>query len=341
VHSDEAYMRRCLELAARGLGYTATNPLVGCVIVVDEQIVGEGYHEKFGEAHAEVNAFAQVDPSIDLSTATVYVSLEPCAHFGKTPPCCDLIIQKHVKRVVIAMKDPFPKVDGEGIKRMKEVDIEVEVGLLEDEARALNKRFLTFHLSQRPYVILKWMQSADGYIGKRGEQVSISNALSSKLVHRWRAEEQGILIGPETAINDNPSLTTRKYPGKNPVRILVDRNLRVPQTRNLFMDDKPLWVFNTLKEGIEGKVRYHQLAEENFIESALKKLHELGIGSVLVEGGASIHNAFIDARIWDEIRLGIGPNELNEGVLAPQWPGVTQLSEKVGDDEWFYFFKRT
>ncbi len=332
-------MRRCLELAARGLGNTQSNPMVGCVIVLNDAIIGEGYHEKYGEAHAEVNAFAQLDPALDISQATVYVSLEPCAHFGKTPPCCDLIIQKQVKRAVIAMKDPFPKVDGEGIKRMQTAGIEVEVGLLEEEARALNKRFLTYHLKKRPYIILKWMQSSDGIIGRKGVQVPISNQLSSKLVHRWRAEEQAILIGPETAINDNPSLTTRKYPGKNPIRILLDRNLRVPTSLKLFTDEEALWVFNASKAGTEGKIQYFQIAEEDFISSSLKKLHELGICSVLVEGGTSIHNAFLDAGLWDQVRLGVAEMELKEGVTAPNWPGVTQLSEKVGTDEWFYFFK--
>jgi len=338
MHSDEHYMRRCLELAARGLGNTQTNPLVGCVIVQDGLILGEGYHEKFGEAHAEVNAFAQVNPAVDHSHVTVYVSLEPCAHFGKTSPCCDLIIQKGVKRVVIAMKDPFPKVNGEGIKRMKEAGIEVETGLLEEEARALNKRFLTYHLKSRPYILLKWMQSEDGFIGKRCEQVSISNELSMKIVHRWRAEEAAILIGPDTAINDNPSLTTRLFPGNNPKRILIDRNLRVPTSIKLFQDEEPLWVMNTEKEGREGKVVYYKIEAADFLETSMQKLHELGIVSVLVEGGASMHNAIIEAALWDEIRVGVSPNRLEEGVLAPHWPGVSQLSEKIGDDEWFYFF---
>ncbi len=329
-------MRRCLELAARGLGNTGTNPLVGCVIVHNDTIIGEGYHEVYGGPHAEVNAISQVKDQELLKESTVYVNLEPCAHFGKTPPCCDLLIARGVKEVVIAMADPFPKVNGEGIRRLQAAGCRVQVGLLEDEARSLNKRFLCYHQNKRPFIILKWMQSADGFIGRLNERVQLSNAFSSRMVHQWRSEEAAILIGPGTAINDDPSLTTRLAPGNDPMRILLDRYLRVPHDLTLFQDEHPLWIINSQKEEISGKLHYLKVGESDFLGNAMMRLYEKGIASVLVEGGAEIHRALIDANLWDEARIGVSPIELHEGVPAPEWPGASARSIEIQDDTWYF-----
>ncbi|MHB1277582.1 MAG: bifunctional diaminohydroxyphosphoribosylaminopyrimidine deaminase/5-amino-6-(5-phosphoribosylamino)uracil reductase RibD, partial [Bacteroidia bacterium] len=315
---------------------TGTNPLVGCVIVHNDTIIGEGYHEVYGGPHAEVNAIHAVKNPELLKESTVYVNLEPCAHFGKTPPCCDLLIARGIKEVVIAMADPFPKVNGEGIRRLQAAGCRVQVGLLEDEARELNKRFLCYHEKKRPFIILKWMQSADGFIGRKNERLQLSNAFSSRKVHQWRSEEAAILIGPDTAINDNPTLTTRLAPGKNPVRILLDRFLRVPDDLILFRDEYPLWILNTRKEGVEGKRHYLKVAGARFLENGLTRLYEEGIASVLVEGGAEIHRAFIGANLWDEARIGVSPIELHEGVPAPEWPGVSMKTTEIQDDTWYF-----
>lgn len=333
-------MQRCFDLAQLGLGYTASNPLVGAVIVHEGKIIGEGYHQKFGGPHAEVNAIESVQDKGVLSESTMYVSLEPCAHHGKTPPCCDLIIRHQLKKVIIAMQDPFPKVDGEGIKRMREAGIEVEVGILEKEARLLNKRFLIFHEKKRPFIVLKWMQSEDGLIGRRGEKVTISNAFSTRMVHRWRAEEMAILIGPETALNDNPSLSNRSGAGNQPLRILLDRSLRLPETLQLFEDDSPTWVLNAHKESLGGKCRYLKIEGDDFLMAAMHRLYKEGIASVLVEGGAIIHSEFMKASLWDEIRVGVSPKPLGAGVEAPRWPGVCMESLDLEGDQWYFFQNR-
>lgn len=331
---DELYMRRCFELAQSGLGKTAINPLVGSVIVYEGVVLGEGYHEQYGGPHAEVNAINSVANPNLLTFSTLYVNLEPCAHFGKTPPCCDLIIQKGLRRVVIAMQDPFPLVDGEGIRKMREAGIEVLVGVLEEEARCLNRRFIKYHSSKYPYVILKWMQSVDGYIGSEVERIGLSNEDSLRLSHTWRREEAAILIGPNTAITDNPSLTTRHVKGRNPLRILLDRHLRVPQNRLIFHDGLPLWVMNVMEEKQEGAIRYLQLSEANFLDEMLQRLHQEGVSSVLVEGGSGIHQAFIEGNYWDELRIGISPIQLGQGVKAPAWPSASFQQQEYGTDLW-------
>ncbi|MDX5320243.1 MAG: bifunctional diaminohydroxyphosphoribosylaminopyrimidine deaminase/5-amino-6-(5-phosphoribosylamino)uracil reductase RibD [Bacteroidota bacterium] len=336
--SHERYIKRCLELAAMGFGHTQTNPMVGCVIVHEGNIIGEGYHQRFGEAHAEVNAIASVQNQDLLRGATVYVSLEPCAHHGKTPPCCDLLINKGVKEVVIAMQDPFPKVDGEGIRRMKAAGIKVESGFLEEEAQHLNRRFITYHLKKRPFIILKWAQSEDGFIGTKGEKRAITHAWSQRLVHQWRGEEAAILIGPETAINDDPSLNNRFADNANPIRVLLDRKLRVPKNLKLFQDGNPLWVMNTQQEKEEGMIRYLKLPEEDFLTAVLRRLYEEQVVSMLVEGGAGIHQEFLKANLWDELRIGVAPIQLGEGVNAPNWPiGQASVLEMEGDTWYTYF----
>ena len=236
----EKFMQRCLELAAIGSGYVAPNPMVGCVIVANDLIIGEGYHRIFGGPHAEVNAFDEVENEDLLSSATLYVSLEPCSHFGKTPPCVDLIISKKIQRVVIGCRDSNPAVSGKGIDRLKRAGIEVIEGVLENECRWLNKRFFTFHERQRPYIVLKWAQTQDGYIDRiRGEASSGINWVTSEttksLVHKWRSEEQSILVGRNTIINDNPSLTVREYDGRNPIRIVIDSQLQISGDQNILL----------------------------------------------------------------------------------------------------------
>lgn len=338
--STTHYMQRCLSLASLGLGHTDSNPLVGCVIVKDGKIIGEGYHHRFGGPHAEVNAVDSVEDKELLRGATVYVNLEPCAHFGKTPPCCDLLIAHGIKEIYIAQRDPFPKVDGEGIRRMKEAGIGVHVGLLQNEAELLNKRFLTFHAQKRPYISLKWMQSRDGFIGRRtGERLILSNPLSQQLVHKWRSEEQVILVGPDTALLDDPSLDNRYFPGKSPLRILIDRNLRVPHSLKIFSDGKPLWVLNTKEEKTEGELRYLKIASHDFLSKALTRLYEEGVASVLVEGGTGILKAFIETGLWDEARIGVSPIDMEEGVGAPDWPGKISHRLKSVEDEWVFIMK--
>ncbi|MEO6964096.1 MAG: bifunctional diaminohydroxyphosphoribosylaminopyrimidine deaminase/5-amino-6-(5-phosphoribosylamino)uracil reductase RibD [Puia sp.] len=318
----DAFMQRCLHLAELGAGYTAPNPLVGAVLVHEGRIIGEGYHEKFGEAHAEVNCLNSVKtgdrPLIPAST--LYVSLEPCAHHGKTPPCADLIIREKIPRVVIGCRDPFPEVDGKGIEKLLSHNVELIFPVLEKDAMACNRRFFTFHQQKRPYIILKWAATANHKIaGASGERLMISNEYSNRLVHQWRSEEAGILIGAQTALIDDPSLTTRLWPGKNPVRIVVDRTLRLPDSLKIFDRSVLSIILNEKQESqsenlIHKKINVHEL----FIPAILSALYSLNILSVLVEGGAKTLQSFIDSGLWDEARV-ITNNELEipDGPDAP------------------------
>ena len=263
--NHEVYMRRCLELATLGCGNVAPNPMVGAVLVFNDRVIGEGYHQKYGEAHAEVNCIdsvAEADKKL-ISSSTLYVSLEPCAHFGKTPPCADLIIQHKIPRVIIGCRDPFKEVDGKGIEKLKAAGVHIETGILEDDCRELNKRFFSFHTKQRPYVILKWAQTADGFIAatnhppgertlkesaEKKERLHISNEYSNRLVHKWRSEEAAILIGTNTALLDDPELTTRLWPGRSPVRLILDMDLRLPAHLKIFDRSVRTIVFNSIKE---------------------------------------------------------------------------------------------
>lgn len=298
----EKYMRRCLELAAMAAGNVAPNPMVGAVLVHDDRIIGEGYHQFYGGPHAEVNCIKSVQ-AVNRSFipgSTIYVSLEPCAHFGKTPPCADLIIGSGIKKVVIGVADVFAKVAGKGIERMRNHGIEVITGILERECQYLNRRFFTFHEKKRPYLILKWAQNGVGVIGIRSEErMFISNQFSNRLVHKWRAEEAAILIGKNTALLDDPSLTTRLWPGKNPTRILLDRYLNATNGSKIYNSEAASIVFNFLKtDGILVRV-----PEENFLEEVLRHLYANNIQSVIIEGGSQTLQSFIDAGLWDEARV--------------------------------------
>lgn len=317
-------MQRCLELAQRGAGLVAPNPMVGAVLVHDEKIIGEGWHRQYGEAHAEVNAIGQAlqnGYAAKISQSTLYVSLEPCAHFGKTPPCADLVIRHQIPNVVVACRDPFEQVNGKGIEKLKVAGVKVEVGILEKEAVELNKRFFTFHQQQRPYIILKWAETADGFIAREaGDRLLISNEYSNRLVHKWRSEEAGIMIGTNTALLDDPSLTVRSWTGQSPVRLVLDMNLRLPASLKVFNKEARTVVFNTLKQEEEGNLLYYRLKkEESLVPQLLEALHELKIQSVLVEGGARLLQSFIDAGSWDEARVIRNVQlRINDGLRSPQ-----------------------
>ena len=292
-------MRRCLQLARCGEAGAPPNPMVGAVIVCDSRIIGEGYHRRCGGPHAEVNAINSVKERDLLSRSTIYVSLEPCAHYGKTPPCADLIIETGIRRVVIGCTDPFAKVNGLGIKKLREAGCEVQVGVLEQECRELNRRFFTFHEKHRPWITLKWAQSSDGIMGG-DNRITFSNALTQTLVHRLRARSGAILVGTNTALQDNPTLTTRLWPGPNPLRLTIDRNGILPPTLHLKDNSTPRVIYS-----------------HESIEEILADLYARGIQSLLVEGGAKLLQSFIDKGLWDEARIETAPLCLGQGTKAP------------------------
>lgn len=323
-------MKRAIELAAQSAAHVMPNPLVGAVIVHDGKIIGEGRHEFYGGPHAEVNAVNSVVDKSLLKESTIYVTLEPCAHFGKTPPCADLLVKHQFKRVVIANPDPFSLVDGKGVEKLKNAGIEVELHVLQAEAREMNKRFLLFHERKRPYVILKWAQTADGFIDRDREsdvpEINwISHPETQVLTHRWRTEEHAILVGWKTVANDNPSLTARAFSGKDPIRIVVDPHLKAPSNATVFKDGNRTLVLNKQKNESNGAVEYIQLIDFD-LNSVLLKLYELNILSVIIEGGAHTLQSFIDSNLWDEARVIQSPVKFNCGKLAPS---LNRLSEKV------------
>lgn len=310
---NEKYMRRALELARHGLLDASPNPMVGAVIVgPDGKIIGEGWHRRCGEGHAEVNAVASVCDKEKLKDSTMYVTLEPCSHYGKTPPCADMIVERGIPRVVVGSPDPFAKVAGRGIARMKAAGVEVAIGVLEDECRALNRKFMTAHELQRPFVTLKWAQSIDGFMDGR-----ISTPLTSMLVHKLRATHDAILVGSGTVLADNPSLSTRLYAGKSPVKVVLDRRGRISRDSRIFEGDTPVIVMNG----------YETLA------NAMKSLYDKGITSVLVEGGAQILESFMKEGIWDEIRVEVSPAAIGGHVRAPRLavPCTGAVSKKTVD----------
>ncbi|MEO8822109.1 MAG: bifunctional diaminohydroxyphosphoribosylaminopyrimidine deaminase/5-amino-6-(5-phosphoribosylamino)uracil reductase RibD [Ginsengibacter sp.] len=321
MNADEKYMDRCLQLAKLGAGNVAPNPMVGALLVCGETIIGEGYHKKYGESHAEVNCIncvAEANKSL-IEKSRMYVSLEPCSHFGKTPPCSNLIIQQKIKKVVIGCRDIYEKVDGKGIEMLRDAGVEVVMGVLEKESKDLNKRFFTFHQKKRPSIILKWAQSNNAKIGsENGERIFISNEYSNRLVHKWRSEEAAILVGKNTALKDDPELTTRLWKGKNPVRIVIDLNLELAATSKLFNVEAKTMVYNLLKNSTKENVEYIQLLREDFLEQMLLSLYQNNIQSVLVEGGAKTLQSFIDNNLWDEARV-ITNREMviEKGINAP------------------------
>ena len=331
-------MKRALELATQGMGNVAPNPLVGCVIVYEDRIIGEGFHQRFGGAHAEVHAINSVEDKSLLQKSTLYVTLEPCNHQGLTPPCTELIISNKIPKVVIATLDPNLLVSGKGIARLSEAGIQVELGLLEEEARWMNRRFNTFHEKQRPYIILKWAETQDGFMDilrENGETGSfaISGKEAKVMVHRWRTEEAAILVGSRTVFIDNPQLTARHWEGKDPVRIVIDANLKVPRTHRIFEDRGRTIVFNRLETRPIFNIEYVQL---NFAEEILPRIMDYlryeKLTSVIVEGGAATLGRFLELGLWDEIRRFKSPMKLDAGLKAPIIEGKPTETLQVGED---------
>jgi diaminohydroxyphosphoribosylaminopyrimidine deaminase/5-amino-6-(5-phosphoribosylamino)uracil reductase len=344
MNMDEIYMQRCIDLARLGQLNVAPNPMVGAVIVHNNKIIGEGFHQKFGDAHAEVNAIRSVQHPELLSESTIYVSLEPCAHHGKTPACSDLIVENKLKRVVIGCKDSFSKVSGKGIDKLKKAGIEVEVGVLEAQCRDLNKRFFTFHERQRPYVILKWAQSKDGYLDKvrHADEKGvnwISAPETKALVHKWRAEEQSILVGRKTVQNDDPSLTVREFSGNNPTRIIIDSQLQLSMDANIFSDEAPTIIFNRVKNEVKDNIEWIRIAETN-TRLILDELYKRNILSVFVEGGSRTLQYFIFDNVWDEARIIVGNTVFGEGTKAPIISKVPTYSYSFSSDTIHHYFRK-
>lgn len=330
---EEKFIRRCIELAKNGLCNTAPNPMVGAVIVCDGKIIGEGYHVRCGEAHAEVNAIRSVKDESLLKRSTIYVSLEPCSHYGKTPPCADLIIEKQIPRIVIGCQDPFSKVAGRGIKKLQDAGREVIVGVLEKECYQLIERFITFNILRQPYITLKWAESSDGFIDikrEKGSPILLSTPLTSMLVHKKRAESSAIMVGTNTALLDNPSLTVRNWYGKNPVRIVLDKNLSLPPSLHLF-DGKVSTLIFTEKERLSEKnIEYITLDyDKNILPQITESLYQRGIQSLLVEGGRILLQSFLDEGLWDEIFVEKSQKRLADGVKSPEISDKISYSKKI------------
>ena len=336
-------MQRCLDLASLGSGNVAPNPMVGAVLVYDNEVIGEGFHQQYGQAHAEVNCINSVQQHNKhlIEKSTLYISLEPCNHFGKTPPCSDLIIAHKIPKVVIACTDPFEKVNGSGIKKLSDSDVEVITGILEKEAIELNKRFFTFHQQKRPYIILKWAQSENQYISAfQGKSIKISNALTDVLVHKWRSEAAAIMVGTNTVMLDNPSLTTRNWIGKNPIRIFIDRNLKIAQTAKILDQSAPTIILNQNINKIEGENDFIQI---NFDHEIIPQLNELlyqkNVQSIIIEGGAKLLQTFIDTDLWDEARIITNQTMcIENGIASPNFDYKSCFKqEKIENDLIQYF----
>lgn len=342
MNTDEKYMLRALQLAALGGVSVAPNPMVGCVIVYNDKIIGEGYHKKYGEPHAEVNAVESVADKTLLPLATIYVTLEPCAHHGKTPPCANLIVKYQFKKAVIATVDPFSLVAGKGIELLKKAGIETVVGVKEQKAQLLNKRFFTFHQNKRPFVILKWAQTLDGFIDAPRQHETpeirwISNPRTQIITHQWRSEEQAILVGWKTIQNDNPSLTTRAFHGENPIRIIIDKELNSPIDSTVFNDGQRTMVFNSLKSQEENAVSYIQLNDFN-LENIFATCVSMGIASILIEGGKQTIESFIATNYWDEARVIVGNKTFKAGLKAPELAIKSTDNMQIGPDHIYYYF---
>ncbi|CAA6803505.1 MAG: Diaminohydroxyphosphoribosylaminopyrimidine deaminase (EC / 5-amino-6-(5-phosphoribosylamino)uracil reductase (EC [uncultured Aureispira sp.] len=331
-------MQRAIDLANRAGGYNAPNPRVGAVVVHQDKIIGEGYHERCGEGHAEVNAIASVRAENRglLAQSTIYVTLEPCFHYGKTPPCVNLILKHKIPRVVIACKDPYEEVAGQSIKKLQSEGIEVLVGVLEKEAAWMVRRFFTTVEKKRPYVLLKFAQSKDGFMGDPLKEIAISNPLSKRLVHQWRREETAIMVGTNTAAIDNPKLNNRLCFGRTPLRLVLDRQLRLPDDLYLFDNSIETWVFTAQKKKSKiNKVRYVSLDfDANLLPSILAYLHEQKIQSVLIEGGQQLLQGFLDANLWDEAKVLCSNAYLEQGIRAPEIPNQYLTSEAPLMDNW-------
>ena len=315
-------MERCLELARKGKSSVAPNPMVGAVVVYNDKIIGEGYHRKYGESHAEVHAIHSVEDKSLLEKSTLYVNLEPCSHTGKTPPCCELISSYKIPKVVIGCRDTSSKVNGKGITHLNNKGIEVKCGVLEEESIRLNKRFFTFQHKKRPYIILKWAESADGFMDRKRDKNEkginwISKPNTKLVTHQWRSEEACILVGRKTVEIDNPSLTTREVNGPNPIRLIIDPNLKLKKEYKVFNKDAQTYLFNNLKNLKKDNVADIKVGKENFLSDILSFVYEQKWNSILVEGGASTINQFLEKNLWDEARVIVGKPQFGSGLRSP------------------------
>lgn len=336
-------MHRCISLAAQASGNVAPNPMVGAVLVYYDKIIGEGYHKVYGGPHAEVNCIDSVeanDRSL-ISESTLYVSLEPCAHFGKTPPCADLIIRHNIRKVIVGSLDPFAEVNGKGIEKLIDAGVNVIKGVLEKECKELNKRFFTFHTKRRPFIILKWAQTADGKIGNVGNnRLLITNDFTNRMVHKWRSDEAGIMAGTNTVMMDDPQLTNRLWHGNHPVRVIIDKDLRLPSSLKVFDGTVKTIVFNALKNEESDNLIYYQVTRDvNLVHQVLNGLYQMKILSVMIEGGARLIQSFIDEGAWDEARVITNTDlVLDSGVPSPELTEANlSMEENIGKDVIRYY----
>ncbi len=330
---DERFMRRAMSLALNGMGYVSPNPMVGSVITAGDDIIGEGWHMKYGGPHAEVNAIASVKDESLLAKSTLYVTLEPCNHHGKTPPCTDLILKSGIKKVVVCNIDTNPKVDGSGVKRLRDAGVEVITGILDRAGRELNQRFFASIEKKRPFVILKWAETADGFIARENyDSKWISNEYSRQMVHKWRSEEDAILVGAKTAFHDDPQLNVRTWAGRNPVRIVIDRFLKLSNKLKIFDQSQPTLCYNVLRHEERKNLTLVRVDEERFPEAVLEDLNARGIQSVMVEGGSFTLDRFIQGNLWDEIRVFRSGRTFGKGIAAPAFHGTLIHTEDIHGD---------
>ena len=342
MKTHEYFINKCISLARKGALDVSPNPMVGCVIVNDGEIIGEGYHKEFGKNHAEVNAINSVKDKSALRNSILYVNLEPCCHHGKTPPCTDLIIKYNIQKVVIGCKDTFSKVSGKGIKKLKDNSVDVICGVLEKDCVELNKRFFCYHIKKRPYIILKWAKSKDNFIAPINQEKPfwMTSEKSKKLVHSWRAEEDAILVGRKTVVADNPFLTVRKSKGKNPKRIIVDKELLLDIKSNVFDDQADTIVFNNIKSATIDKTTYLKADFNNLNEDILNQLYNRNILSLIVEGGAITINSFIATNLYDEIRVFTADKLLKNGVNSPELPDINLIETSIINNDKLEIYKR-
>ena len=342
MKTHEYFIHRCINLARKGAFDVSPNPMVGCVIVNDGEIIGEGYHKEFGKNHAEVNAINSVKDKSALRNSILYVNLEPCCHYGKTPPCTDLIIKYNIQKVVIGCKDTFSKVSGKGIKKLKDNSVDVIYGVLEKDCVELNKRFFCYHIKKRPYIILKWAKSKDNFIAPINQEKPfwMTSEKSKKLVHSWRAEEDAILVGRKTVVADNPFLTVRTNKGKNPKRIIIDKELLLDIKSNVFDDQADTIVFNNIKSATIDKTTYLKADFNNLNEDILNQLYNRNILSLIVEGGAITINSFIATNLYDEIRVFTADKLLKNGVNSPELPDINLIETSIINNDKLEIYKR-
>ena len=342
MKTHEYFIHRCINLARKGALDVSPNPMVGCVIVNDGEIIGEGYHKEFGKNHAEVNAINSVKDKSALRNSILYVNLEPCCHHAKTPPCTDLIIKYNIQKVVIGCKDTFSKVSGKGIKKLKDNSVDVIYGVLEKDCVELNKRFFCYHIKKRPYIILKWAKSKDNFIAPINQEKPfwMTSEKSKKLVHSWRAEEDAILVGRKTVVADNPFLTVRTSKGKNPKRIIIDKELLLDIKSNVFDDQADTIVFNNIKSATIDKTTYLKADFNNLNEDILNQLYNRNILSLIVEGGAITINSFIATNLYDEIRVFTADKLLKNGVNSPELPDINLIETNIINNDKLEIYKR-